>query len=81
MRMETITKEVIDNIGECKKLVVKQMCDEDFIMSMNSDALKALQLCLGLIDDASRLMEEYSRVLDEQNRKLDMILEKLEDKA
>lgn len=81
MRMEIITKEVIDNIGEFKKLIIKQMCDEDMIKSMDSDALKTLQLCLGLIDDASKLMEEYSRVLDEQNRKLDMILERLGDKA
>ena len=81
MSMKDITKEVIDKLGEFKKLVVKQMCDEDMFMYMDSDSLKALQLCLGSIDDANRLMEEYANTLDEQNKKLDMILEKLDKKG
>ncbi len=81
MSMKTITKEVIDKIGEFKKLIVKQMSDEDMIKSMDSDSLKALQLCLESIDDASDLMEEYANTLDEQNKKLDMILEKLDKKG
>lgn len=81
MSMKTITKEVIGKLGEFKELVVKQMCDEDMIKSMNSDSLKAFQLCLESIDEASDLMEEYANTLDEQNKKLDMILEKLRGKA
>lgn len=81
MSMKEITKEVIDKFGELKELVVKQMCDGDMLMHMDSDALKALQLCLGSIDDANRLMEEYANILDEQNKKLDMILEKLDKKG
>ena len=81
MSMKEITNEVIDKFNELKKLVVKQMCDADMIKSMNSDSLKALQLCLESIDDASDLMEEYANTLDEQNKKLDMILEKLDKKG
>ena len=81
MSMKTITNEVIGKIGEFKKLVVKQMCDEDMFMSMDPDSLKTLQLCLETIDDASDLMKEYVEVLDEQNKKLDMILAKLDKKG
>lgn len=81
MSMKIITREIIDKIGEIKKLVVKQMCDEDMIKSMDSDSLKALQLCLEFIDDANNLMEEYANTLDEQNKKLDMILAKLDKKG
>ena len=81
MSMKTITKEVIDKFGELKKMTVSMMCDEDMLMSMDSNALKAMQLALGAIDDASDLMEEYANTLDEQNKKLDMILEKLDKKG
>ena len=81
MSMKEITNEVIDKFNELKKLIAKQMCDADMFMSMDPEALKALQLSLGSIDDASRLMEEYANILDEQNKKLDMILEKLDKKG
>ena len=81
MSMKEITNEVIDKFNELKKLVVKQMCDVDMFMNMDPEALKALQLCLGSIDDANRLMEEYANILDEQNKKLDMILAKLDKKG
>ena len=81
MSMKEITNEVIDKFNELKKLIVKQMCDSDMFMNMDPEALKALQLSLGSIDDASRLMEEYANILDEQNKKLDMILEKLDKKG
>lgn len=77
MGMKAITKEVIGKLGELKKMAVGMMCDEDTLMSMDEKSLKAMQLSLGMIDDASELMEEYVNVLDEQNKKLDMILEKL----
>ena len=81
MSMKEITNEVIDKFNELKKLIVKQMCDTDMFMNMDPEALKALQLSLGSIDDATRLMEEYANILDEQNKKLDMILEKLDKKG
>ena len=81
MSMKEITNEVIDKFNELKKLIVKQMCDEDMFMNMDPEALKALQLSLGSIDDATRLMEEYVNILDEQNKKLDMILAKLDKKG
>lgn len=81
MSMKEITNEVIDKFNELKKLIVKQMCDTDMFMSMDPEALKALQLSLGSIDDATRLMEEYANILDEQNKKLDMILAKLDKKG
>ena len=81
MSMKEITNEVIDKFNELKKLIAKQMCDADMFMNMDSEALKALQLSLGSIDDASRLMEEYANILDEQNKKLDMILAKLDKKG
>lgn len=81
MSMKTITKEVIDKFGELKKMAVGMMCDEDVLMSMDEKSLKAMQLSLGLIDDAVDLMEEYVNTLDEQNKKLDMILEKLDKKG
>lgn len=81
MSMKTITKEVIDKLGELKKMAVGMMCDEDAFMCMDSNSLKAMQLALGAIDDASDLMEEYANTLDEQNKKLDMILEKLDKKG
>lgn len=81
MSMKKITNEVIDKFNELKKLIVKQMCDADMVMNMDPEALKALQLSLGLIDDANRLMEEYVNILDEQDKKLDMILEKLDKKG
>lgn len=81
MSMKTITKEVIDKFGELKKMTVSMMCDEGMFMSMDSNSLKAMQLALGAIDDASDLMEEYANTLDEQNKKLDMILEKLDKKG
>ena len=74
MRMKEITSEVIDKFNELKKLIVKQMCDADMVMNMDPEALKALQLSLGSIDDANRLMEEYANILDEQNKKLDMMI-------
>ena len=79
--MKTITKEVIDKFGELKKMIVSMMCDEDMFMSMDSNSLKAMQLALGAIDDASDLMKEYANTLDEQNKKLDMILAKLDKKG
>lgn len=78
MGMKAITKEVIGKIGELKKLAVGMMGNESTLMSMDETSLKAMQLSLGMIDDASKLMEEYVEVLDEQNKKLDMILEKLD---
>lgn len=81
MSMKEITNEVIDKFNELKKLIVKQMCDTDMVMNMDPETLKALQLSLGSIDDANRLMEEYANILDEQNKKLDMILEKLDKKG
>ena len=81
MSMKEITNEVIDKFNELKKLIVKQMCDSDMVMNMDPEALKALQLSLGSIDDANRLMEEYANILDEQNKKLDMILAKLDKKG
>lgn len=81
MSMKEITNEVIDKFNELKKLIVKQMCDTDMVMNMDPEALKALQLSLGSIDDANRLMEEYANILDEQNKKLDMILAKLDKKG
>ena len=81
MSMKEITNEVIDKFNELKKLIVKQMCDADMVMNMDPEALKALQLSLGSIDDATRLMEEYANILDEQNKKLDMILAKLDKKG
>ena len=81
MSMKTITKEVIDKFGELKKMAVGMMCDEDMFMSMDEKSLKAMQLSLGLIDDAIDLMEEYANTLDEQNKKLNMILEKLDKKG
>ena len=78
MGMKTITNEVIGKISEFKKLLVSLMCDESTLMGMDEKTLKAIQLSIGMIDDASKLMEEYVEVLDEQNRKLDMILEKLD---
>ena len=81
MSMKEITNEVIDKINELKKLIVKQLCDADMFMNMDPEALKALQLSLGSIDDASHLMEEYANILDEQNKKLDMILAKLDKKG
>lgn len=81
MSMTKITNEVIDKFNELKKLIVKQMCDANMFMSMDPEALKALQLSLGSIDDAKCLMEEYANILDEQNKKLDMILEKLDKKG
>ena len=81
MSMKEITNEVIDKFNELKKLIVKQMCYADIVMNMDPEALKALQLGLGSIDDANRLMEEYANILDEQNKKLDMILAKLDEKG
>ena len=81
MSMKEITNKVIDKINEFKNLIVKQMCDADMFMNMDPEVLKALQLSLGSIDDASRLMEEYANILDEQNKKLDMILAKLDKKG
>ncbi len=81
MSMKTITKEVIGRLGELKKMAVSMMCDENTIKNMNSNPLKAMQLALWAIDDASELMEEYANTLDEQNKKLDMILEKLDKKG
>ena len=81
MSMKEITNEVIDKFNELKKLIVKQLCDVDMFMNMDPEALEALQLSLGSIDDASRLMEEYANILDEQNKKLDMILAKLDKKG
>lgn len=81
MSMKEITNEVIDKFNELKKLIAKQMCDADMFMNMDPEALKALQLSLGSIDDAKRLMEEYANILDEQNKKLDMILAKLDKKG
>ena len=81
MSMKEITNEVIDKFNELKKLIVQQMCDADMFMNMDPEALKALQLSLGSIDDASHLMEEYANILDEQNKKLDMILAKLDKKG
>lgn len=78
MGMKTITNEVIRKIDEFKKMLVSLMCDESTFMNMDEKSLKAMQLSIGMIDDASKLMEEYVEVLDEQNRKLDMILEKLD---
>lgn len=77
MSMKTITKEIIEKIGAFKEMVVKMMCDEDMFMSMNPETLKSMQLSLGMIDDATKLMEEYAQSIEEQNKKLDMILEKL----
>lgn len=81
MSMKEITNEVIDKFNELKKIAVGMMCDEDMFMSMDSNSLKAMQLSLGLIDDAIDLMEEYANTLDEQNKKLNMILEKLDKKG
>lgn len=77
MSMKAITKEIIEKIGAFKETVVKMMCDEDVFMSMNPETLKSMQLSLGMIDDATKLMEEYAQSIEEQNYKLDMILEKL----
>lgn len=77
MSMKAITKEIIEKIGAFKEMVVKMMCDEDMFMSMNPETLKSMQLSLGMIDDATKLMEEYAQSIEEQNKKLDMILEKL----
>lgn len=81
MSMKTITKEVIGRLGELKKMAVSMMCDENTIKNMDSNSLKAMQLALWAIDDASELMEEYANTLDEQNKKLDMILAKLDKKG
>lgn len=81
MSMKNATREVINKIGELKKLVVGKACDEDMIMSMDSESLKFVQLCLETIDDVNKLMEEYANTMDEQSKKLDMILEKLDKKG
>ena len=81
MRMKFATREVIDKIGELKKLVVGKVCDEDMIMSMDSESLKCVQLCLEIINDVSNLMDEHANAMDEQKMKLDMILEKLDKKG
>lgn len=78
MDMKAITNEIIGKIGEFKKMLVGSMCEESTIMNMDEKSLKAMQISLGLIDDAGKLMEEYVKVLDEQNRKLDMIMKKLD---
>ena len=77
MSMKAITKEIIEKIGAFKEMVVGSMCDEDMFMSMDPKTLKIMQLSLGMIDDATKLMEEYAQSIEEQNKKLDMILEKL----
>lgn len=77
MSMKAITKEIIEKIGAFKEMVVGLMCDEDMFMSMDPKTLKTMQLLLGMIDDATKLMEEYAQSIEEQNKKLDMILEKL----
>lgn len=77
MEMRAITNEVIEEIEELKKLMFSMVDAESAIKDMDRTTLKAMQLCLRLIDDSCDLMKEYVDVLDEQNKKLDMILEKL----
>lgn len=79
MSMKTITNEIIEDIDEVKKMFVGLMCEESVLMDMDEKTLKAVQISLKMIDDASDLMREYANVLEEQDRKLDMILEKLDE--
>ena len=79
MSIKTITNEIIEDIDEVKKMFVGLMCEESVLMDMDEKTLKAVQISLKMIDDASDLMREYANVLEEQDRKLDMILEKLDE--
>lgn len=80
MEMKAITNEVIEEIEELKKLMFSMVDVESAIKDLDRTTLKAMQLCMRLIDDSCDLMKEYVDVLDEQNEKLDMILEKLDKK-
>ncbi len=81
MSMYTITDEVTENVKELKKMLFGLMGDESTIMSMDSKAIKTIQLCTKLVDNSCNLMNEYANILHDQNMKLGMILEKLEKKA
>ena len=81
MGIKEITNEIIKDIEDTKAFLIELICSEDIFMNMDTNAYRALQKSLKLINESCDLMKEYATILESQDKKLDMILERLEERA
>lgn len=79
--MTKITNEIINEVKEVKAILLRQVCNEEVLLSTEPDQIVALQKSLKLLDDSCELMSEYVKLLESQDRKLDLLLERTEKRG
>lgn len=63
--------------NELKDLVLKEGFNEETLMGLDENTLKAVQLCFKLMEASQQIMIKQAELMDNQDKKLDMILEQI----
>ena len=73
------TRKMIEEIDKIKAICIKEMCNPDVLMDMNT--LEMLMESMKLVEISKDLMIAQATMMEDMNKKLDILVDKKEQEA